>query len=95
LVRACFNGATNVGAAGGTTYFNGTLEVSAPMPAVSREMGLRFNVFADAATLYGNDIAALTSAPRPWSVPRHGVASINRRWHYLGLSFRSVAGLLC
>ena len=53
-----FNGATNVGAAGGKTYFNGTVEVSAPMPMFSRDVGLRFNVFADAATLYGNDIAA-------------------------------------
>lgn len=53
-----FSGATEVGAAGGTTYFNGTLEVSTPMPLISREMGLRFNVFADAATLYGNDISA-------------------------------------
>ena len=46
-----FNGATEVGAAGGTTYFNGTAEVSAPLPLVSRDLGLRFNVFADAATL--------------------------------------------
>ncbi|WP_394689665.1 outer membrane protein assembly factor BamA [Hoeflea sp.] len=53
-----FDGTTEVGAAGGTTYFNGTLEVSAPLPVVSREMGLRLNLFADAATLYGNDIAA-------------------------------------
>ncbi|MBU4529647.1 MAG: outer membrane protein assembly factor BamA [Hoeflea sp.] len=53
-----FSGATNVGAAGGTTYFNGSAEVSAPMPLVSRDLGLRFNVFADAATLYGNDISA-------------------------------------
>ncbi|EDQ32226.1 outer membrane protein assembly complex, YaeT protein [Hoeflea phototrophica DFL-43] len=53
-----FNGTTEVGAAGGTTYFNGTVEVSSPMPLISRDMGLRFNVFADAATLYGNDISA-------------------------------------
>lgn len=53
-----FSGATNVGAVGGTTYFNGTAEVSAPLPLVSRDLGLRFNLFADAATLYGNDIAA-------------------------------------
>ncbi|MEP3438698.1 MAG: outer membrane protein assembly factor BamA [Hoeflea sp.] len=53
-----FNGTTYVGAAGGTTYFNGTAEISAPMPLVSRDLGLRFNVFADAATLYGNDISA-------------------------------------
>ena len=53
-----FSGTTNVGSAGGTTYFNGSVEVSAPLPMVSRELGLRFNVFADAATLYGNDISA-------------------------------------
>ena len=50
-------GTTNIGAAGGTTYFNGSVEVSAPMPLVSRDFGLRFNAFADAATLYGNDIS--------------------------------------
>ena len=53
-----FNGTTYVGAAGGTTYFNGSVEVSAPMPMLSRDLGLRLNVFADAATLYGNDISA-------------------------------------
>ena len=53
-----FSGTTNVGAAGGTTYFSGSVEVSAPMPAISRDLGLRLNVFADAATLYGNDISA-------------------------------------
>ncbi|MDF1607336.1 outer membrane protein assembly factor BamA [Hoeflea sp. YIM 152468] len=50
-------GTTNIGSAGGTTYFNGSVEVSAPMPLISRDLGLRLNVFADAATLYGNDIA--------------------------------------
>lgn len=45
-------------AAGGTTYFNGSLEVSAPMPMLSRDLGLRLNAFVDAGTLYGNDIAA-------------------------------------
>jgi len=52
-----FNGTTEVGSAGGTTYFNGSVEVSAPMPMISRDFGLRFNAFADAATLYGNDIS--------------------------------------
>jgi len=54
-----FNGAgtSNIAEAGGTTYFNGSAEVSAPLPLVSRDLGLRFNVFADAATLYGNDIS--------------------------------------
>ncbi|MBC7281307.1 outer membrane protein assembly factor BamA [Hoeflea sp.] len=53
-----FDGTSYVGEAGGTTYFNGTAEVSAPLPLVSRDLGLRFNVFADAATLYGNEISA-------------------------------------
>ncbi|TDH36183.1 outer membrane protein assembly factor BamA [Pseudohoeflea suaedae] len=44
--------------AGGTTYFNGSLEVSAPLPLISRDLGLRMNVFTDAGTLFGNDIAA-------------------------------------
>lgn len=67
-----FQGATDIGTAGGTTYFNGSVEVSAPMPAVSRELGLRLNLFADAGTLYGNDISAsdLTCAGTP--VPAGG-----------------------
>ncbi|MGJ8572745.1 MAG: outer membrane protein assembly factor BamA [Hoeflea sp.] len=51
-------GTTNIAAAGGTTYFNGSVEVSAPMPMISRDFGLRLNAFADAATLYGNNISA-------------------------------------
>lgn len=51
-------GGRDLGAAGGTTYFNASAEVSAPLPIVSRDMGLRVNLFADAATLYDNDIAA-------------------------------------
>lgn len=52
-----FSGSTNIEAAGGTTYFNASVELSAPLPAISRDFGLRLNVFADAATLYGNDIS--------------------------------------
>ena len=51
-------GGTYADAAGGTTYFNGSLEVSAPLPMISRDFGLRMNVFADAGTLYGNDLSA-------------------------------------
>ncbi|MBO6917598.1 MAG: outer membrane protein assembly factor BamA [Rhizobiaceae bacterium] len=54
------NDATTNLAVGGTTYFNASAEVSAPLPAVSRDLGLRFNLFADAATLYGNDIDPTT-----------------------------------
>lgn len=53
-----YNGSTYVGSAGGTTYFNARAEMSIPMPAVPESFGLRFNMFADAGTLYGNDISS-------------------------------------
>lgn len=40
---------------GGTTYFNGTAEVQFPMPLLPESLGIRGALFADAATLYGND----------------------------------------
>lgn len=40
---------------GGTTYFNASAEVQFPMPLVPESLGIRGAVFADAATLYGND----------------------------------------
>lgn len=42
---------------GGTTYFNATAEVQFPMPVVPESLGIRGAVFADAATLYGNETA--------------------------------------
>jgi outer membrane protein insertion porin family len=53
---------TSASAAGGTTYFNASAEVSAPVPALPRDFGLRFNLFADTATLHGNDISAAALA---------------------------------
>ncbi|WP_137131833.1 outer membrane protein assembly factor BamA [Rhizobium sp. FY34] len=47
---------------GGTTYFNASAEVSAPMPAVPEDFGLRAAVFADAGTLYGNEVASSAGA---------------------------------
>lgn len=41
---------------GGTTYFTASAEVSAPMPAVPEDFGLRAALFADAGTLYGNEV---------------------------------------
>ena len=41
---------------GGTTYFNATAEVQFPMPLLPRSLGFRGALFADAATLYGNDL---------------------------------------
>jgi outer membrane protein insertion porin family len=42
---------------GGTTYFNASAEAQFPLPAIPESLGLRGAVFADAATLYGSDIA--------------------------------------
>lgn len=40
---------------GGTTYINATAEVQFPIPAVPEGLGLRGALFADVATLYGNN----------------------------------------
>ncbi|MDN5926289.1 MAG: outer membrane protein assembly factor BamA [Hyphomicrobiales bacterium] len=41
---------------GGTTYFNATAELQFPLPAVPPSLGFKGAIFADAATLYGNDL---------------------------------------
>jgi len=41
---------------GGTTYFTVSAEASFPMPGFPRDFGLRGAVFADAGTLFGNDV---------------------------------------
>ncbi|MEK1891190.1 MAG: outer membrane protein assembly factor BamA [Phyllobacterium sp.] len=41
---------------GGTTYFNATAEAQFPMPVIPESLGIRGALFADAATLYGNDL---------------------------------------
>lgn len=41
---------------GGTTYFSASAEAQFPVPIIPESFGLRAAVFADAATLYGNDI---------------------------------------
>ena len=40
------------------TYLHATAEAQFPLPVIPESFGLRGAVFADAATLYGNDIAA-------------------------------------
>ena len=47
----------NGDAIGGTTYFTTSAEVTFPMPAFPEDFGLRAALFADAGTLYGNDVA--------------------------------------
>lgn len=44
---------------GGTTYFTASAEVTFPMPAFPEDFGLRGAVFADAGTLYGNEVDTL------------------------------------
>lgn len=44
---------------GGTTYFTASAEMSAPLPGVPEDFGLRAAVFADAGTLYGNRVDGL------------------------------------
>jgi outer membrane protein insertion porin family len=41
---------------GGTTYVNASAEVSFPMPAFPQDFGLRGALFADAGSLWGNDV---------------------------------------
>jgi outer membrane protein insertion porin family len=42
---------------GGDTYFKATAEVQFPLPLVPESFGLRGAIFADAATIYGNDLS--------------------------------------
>ena len=43
---------------GGTTYFHGSVEAQFPLPVLPDSLGIKGAVFADAATLYGNDLPA-------------------------------------
>jgi outer membrane protein insertion porin family len=47
---------TNEDPLGGTTYFTASAEASMPIPGIPQDAGLRFAVFSDAGTLYGNDV---------------------------------------
>ncbi|MBB3312193.1 outer membrane protein insertion porin family [Rhizobium sp. BK196] len=44
---------------GGTTYFTASAEATFPMPGFPRDFNLRGAVFADAGTLFGNDVELL------------------------------------
>jgi outer membrane protein insertion porin family len=58
---------------GGTTYFNASVEAQFPVPVVPESFGLRGAVFADAATLYGNDIDRTASDGSPINVTGTGM----------------------
>ncbi|QLF70351.1 outer membrane protein assembly factor BamA [Peteryoungia desertarenae] len=47
---------------GGTTYFTASAEATFPMPFLPQDLNFRGAVFADAGTLYGNDVVTGSSA---------------------------------
>ena len=51
---------------GGKTYFNASAEVQFPLPALPRDLGFKGAVFADAATLFGSDVAGATDTSMAW-----------------------------
>lgn len=51
---------------GGKTYLHGTVEAQFPIPILPESIGLRGAVFADAATLYGNDYADAEGTDLKW-----------------------------
>ena len=44
-------------ALGGTTYFTASAEASFPLPGLPQDLGLRGALFADAGTLFGNEVS--------------------------------------
>ncbi|EJF80620.1 outer membrane protein assembly complex, YaeT protein [Bartonella sp. DB5-6] len=50
---------------GGTTYMNATAEVQFPIPVVPEGLGLRGALFADIATLYGNNYKPVFQGEAP------------------------------
>jgi len=88
-------------AVGGTTYFHGSAEISAPMPMISRDIGLRLNLFADAGTLYGNNVAAsqlaCTAASAAASCATQSVVGAGMNWRAsvgVGITWASPFGPL-
>ena len=51
---------------GGSTYFNASAEAQFPMPVFPQSFGLKGAVFADAATLFGNDLDGATGTDMEW-----------------------------
>ncbi|MEQ8401468.1 MAG: outer membrane protein assembly factor BamA [Roseitalea porphyridii] len=51
---------------GGKTYFNATAELQFPLPALPRDLGFKGAVFADAATLFGSDVAGAQNTNLEW-----------------------------
>lgn len=51
---------------GGKTYINATAEAQFPLPALPRDLGFKGAVFADAATLFGTDVAGAQHTDMEW-----------------------------
>lgn len=63
----CVNaGCTRVDHLGGKSYFHATAEAQFPLPVVPRSLGVRGALFADAATLFGTDIANAQGTAMNW-----------------------------
>jgi outer membrane protein insertion porin family len=52
---------------GGTTYINGTAEAQFPLPVIPANFGMKGAIFADGATLFGNDLqSGLVGTDMQW-----------------------------
>lgn len=51
---------------GGATYFHASAEAQFPLPLISRDFGFKGAVFADAATLFGNDLIGAEGTDMEW-----------------------------
>ncbi|MEQ1938773.1 outer membrane protein assembly factor BamA [Mesorhizobium sp. CN5-321] len=65
---------------GGTTYFNASAEAQFPLPLVPESLGLRGAVFADAATLYGTELASNRIKPGSDDMKWRASAGIGLMW---------------
>ncbi|APH72477.1 outer membrane protein assembly factor BamA [Aquibium oceanicum] len=51
---------------GGDTYISASAEAQFPLPAVPESLGIKGAVFADAATLFGNDLGGANATDMEW-----------------------------
>ena len=51
---------------GGTTYFSASTEAQFPMPVIPESLGIRGAFFADAASLFGNDLPEASNTDMEW-----------------------------
>jgi len=72
------NGGTGTGEhIGGKTYLHATAEAQFALPALSRDLGFKGAVFADAGTLFGHDSATATNTGMEWRAS----AGFGLIWH--------------